>query len=198
MDDQRFDKLTRRLSQAVTRRSAWQGGVAGLLGLSGLSAATTEGAAQITSQHCLQNGRVCKPRNPNTRIPNGGNHNHRCKQCCSGFSVPSGKGRKCACRPNGMKSQNSSQCCSGIRREGRCGTPDGPVENCTMVAGVPPNPTGQANGTACTGGSPNACASGYCTATLCQPCPGLCATATGPQCCQDGSFCIDNACRVCP
>lgn len=210
MDDQRFDRLTKQLSHAVTRRTAWQGGVAGLLGLAGLAATSVDGGAQITGQHCLPAGRVCKAANAKAKIPHGGSHNHRCGKCCSQYSVPAGRrGRKCACRPNGMRSQNQAQCCSGVRIDGRCGggggggatascaSVCGAGVTCAAVAGVPPNPDGQANQTACTGGSPNACSSGYCVDTLCQPCPTPCATATGEQCCQDGSFCIDGACRVC-
>lgn len=69
---------------------------------------------------------------------------------------------------------------------------------CTPVTGVAVNPTGQANGTACTGGNPAACTSGFCTSTLCQPCPETCLVTTSNTqvCCPNGSFCSDGACRL--
>lgn len=75
--------------------------------------------------------------------------------------------------------------------------PPPPPPICPPVTGVAVNPAGQANGTACTGGDPAACTSGYCTSTLCQPCPSTCNLASGGTvCCPNGAFCTDGACRV--
>lgn len=80
-----------------------------------------------------------------------------------------------------------------------------PVPNtCTRVNGIT---MGGAvlNATACTGLSPASCASGYCTATLCQACPSECLVNGVRQCCGDGAICVDaagvgaavGACGVC-
>lgn len=53
------------------------------------------------------------------------------------------------------------------------------------------------NGTACTGGDPAACASGYCTSTICRECPIPCDTSAGSVCCPSGTRCKNNACRRC-
>lgn len=76
-------------------------------------------------------------------------------------------------------------------------TPD-PVVTCVTQVGVALNPTGQANGTACTGGSSAACQSGFCTSTICQPCPTVCNLLAGGQvCCPGSTTCIDGACKTC-
>lgn len=75
---------------------------------------------QIEAQHCLPNGQVCLPANPNQPNRAGTNHRHRCGRCCSGYSVKAGQGRKCACVPTGAPADNRSQCCTGFLRGGRC------------------------------------------------------------------------------
>ncbi len=82
------------------------------------------------------------------------------------------------------------------RRRRRPNTP--PVATCVTQVGVALNPTGQANGTACTGGSPAACLSGFCTATICQPCPTTCLLTSGTEvCCPGATTCINGACQTC-
>lgn len=125
MDHQRFDKLAKGLSQSLSRRSAWQRMLGGVLGLVGIAASTVEAEAQsqnkrFRGQHCLPNQQVCRPANPNANTRRRTNHRHPCRECCSGYSVRVGQGRKCSCRPLGMKAKNRTQCCSGVRRNGRC------------------------------------------------------------------------------
>lgn len=73
-----------------------------------------------------------------------------------------------------------------------------PIVTCVTQVGVALNPTGQANGTACTGGSAAACQSGHCTSTICQPCPTVCELLNGGQvCCPGSTTCIDGACKTC-
>lgn len=123
MDDQRFDALTKGLTNVLSRRAAWQRALGGVLGVLGVAATTADADAQnkrLKSQHCLPNQQVCRPANPNANTRRGTNHRHPCRECCSGYSVRVGRGRKCSCRPNGMKAKNRAQCCSGVRRNGRC------------------------------------------------------------------------------
>lgn len=127
MDDQRFDALTKGLAGRLTRRSAWQGALGGLVGVVGLTAGAGDADAQgrnrrVRAQHCLADGAVCRPADPSKPNRQGTQHRHRCRQCCSRFSVQVGRGRKCACRPEGMPG-NRSQCCSGVVRGGRCALP---------------------------------------------------------------------------
>ncbi len=69
-----------------------------------------------------------------------------------------------------------------------------PPLRCDTITGVVQKQGGQDNGTACTGGSPAACGSGFCTATLCQPCPTPCTVSGILQCCPNGSTCVNNTC----
>ena len=69
-----------------------------------------------------------------------------------------------------------------------------PPLTCDTFTGVVQKVGGQTDGTACTGGSPAACGSGYCTATLCQPCPIPCTVSGILQCCPNGSTCVNNTC----
>lgn len=75
------------------------------------------------------------------------------------------------------------------------------VDTCVIQVGVPLNATGQANGSACTGGNPAACQSGFCPpigAVACAPCPVVCLTTGGiNQCCPGSTTCIDGACKTC-
>ena len=127
MDNQRFDELTKRLGRVLSRRTAWQGSLAGVLGLAGFAAGTADAEAQdrrFRSQHCLPNHMICQPRRGNRRaiIRYGARHNHRCGKCCSKFSRPVGRrgARKCACVPNGRIARGDDQCCTGFRADRRC------------------------------------------------------------------------------
>ena len=84
------------------------------------------------------------------------------------------------------------------RRRRRRRVTSGTPQTCVTQTGVALNPTGQANGTACTGGSAAACLSGFCTATICQPCPVTCNLLSGTAvCCPNGSECLSGACKRC-
>lgn len=162
MDDKRFDAFARGLAGRLSRRSAWQGALGGLLGLVGLAASVGDADAQgrnqrVRGQHCLPNGAVCRPRDLSRPNRQGTNHRHRCGSCCSKFSVPagrSGRGRKCACRPAG-KVGTRAQCCSGLVRNGRCALPavttglieDNPAVGTLSVSGPTRTFTGRITGT---------------------------------------------------
>ena len=121
MDDIRFDRIARSVSQAadsdrmihrlsrlLSRRSL----VGGSLGAVLLAARRGAGAeAQIVPEDCIPAGRRCGT----------GKKNRQCNRCCFGYHVVNGQGKKkCACRPAGTTCDNPSQCCTGICERRKC------------------------------------------------------------------------------
>lgn len=98
MDGSRFDLLTR----SLTRRSGLRGAVVGLAATLGLAAATD---AAPTEEQCLRTGARCGKKSGN----NGG----PCKKCCTRHWTKGKKRTRCTCKPDGMRCNNSAQCCNG-------------------------------------------------------------------------------------
>lgn len=122
MDARRFDEIVRRLSAALSRRSA-VGGALGTAVLAAFGLDRNDGetrrrrisnreSGEIRRQRCTRNGTVC----------GSAKNLASCATCCSGFNITTaGKKYKCACKPDGKNCKNNTQCCAGVCDQGVCG-----------------------------------------------------------------------------
>ena len=103
MDGERFDGLARRFAGVVPRRAVFGAAVGVLLGRRDAMA-----RGPVASQ-CIPVGGRCGDGKP------------ACRRCCSRHTVRAGKVRRCACKADGQRCNNSSQCCGGRCAAGTCG-----------------------------------------------------------------------------
>jgi hypothetical protein len=117
MDPHSFERMIRRLSPVLSRRSLVGGSLgAAALATVGLGADTS--ARRVSSEECLPANRRCgytKKRNDGTR------ERIKCSKCCQGYFQVNARGRKkCSCRPNTVGCNTGSQCCSGFCGDNVC------------------------------------------------------------------------------
>lgn len=169
MDPRTFDGMIRQLSRALSRRSL----VGGSLGAAVLTAVGLVGdthAKKSRAEDCLPPGQRCGTRKKDPP----------CRKCCQGYHVENSNGaKKCACRPNGVECNNSSQCCAGTCEGGLCrpGTP------------APCVPAGSG----CT--NPTQCCTGICEVGVCRtaPCRAVDTNcAVDLDCCSGVCGCIEE------
>lgn len=193
MDDRAFDRLSRLLATAASRR-----GAAGAL-LAALAAVPAVARAQRGSRRqpdadavgrapCLPVGRACRGTG--------------CRRCCTGYNVrDGGGGRKCWCKGKGAACEAADACCGPRCLRGRCagvvaaGLPCTRRDACAAGATCQPYDAGSGGpagswclrprGAACA--DDGECASDACHAGACIPsvCRGGCAAPT-PDCCAGG------------
>ena len=120
LDDNRFDRIARTVSQAadsdgmihrlsrlLSRRSL----VSGAIGAALLAAGRGATQAQIAVEDCIPAGQRCGT----------GRKDRQCSRCCFGYHVVNGEGKKkCACRPAGTRCDAPVQCCTGICEKRTC------------------------------------------------------------------------------
>lgn len=204
MDPTRFDGMIQSLSRSLTRRSLAGGTLgAAVLATIGLSDETfarkkdrgSDKPTDVTAEACIATGKKCsskKPRGragPNTKKPK----RLSCRQCCQRRVIKSNSGKNlCYCATSGTACTETRECCDGVCDSNVCVPTDPnppPVPGiCVEVTGVAMDPAGQANGSACTAGSAENCASGYCTGgnNACQACPTPCSVDGVDVCCGRG------------
>lgn len=210
MDPTRFDGMIQNLSRSLSRRSLAGGSLgAAVLATIGVSEETfarkkdrgQDKSSDVTAEACIATGKKCsskKPRGragPNTKRPK----KLSCKQCCQRRVIKSKTGKNlCYCAVTGTACTETRECCDGVCESSVCVAGDvdpTPVPaTCEVVTGVAMGGA-DANGTACTGGDAESCASGYCTGTsnACQECPTPCLVAGVEVCCGRGGVaaCLD-------
>ncbi|MFM9105367.1 MAG: hypothetical protein ACKOWF_01555 [Chloroflexota bacterium] len=166
MDQSSFDRITRLLGGATTRRAGVRAAVAGLLGfpstiaagMSGPAADAAGGAGRRSGKDGGSPGRAPKPEGP---CGNGSRKDNVCtkdKQCCTGLCHTKagkhntdGKGR-CRCLRNGRPCTEDRNCCKQSCVSGRC--------NGTLPP-TPAVPTGQPCASTDTCVDPNASCTTY-------------------------------------
>ncbi len=129
MDDKQFDQIARLTGDAVTRRRAMRGGVAGLMAAAGFRTAAAEDApidplgCKGESGKCKKNGDCCKglkcANNGTCKYPQGcGTKDDYCEKnndCCNKFTCDTNK-RKCVskngCGKKGDFCNNNNDCCN--------------------------------------------------------------------------------------
>jgi hypothetical protein len=203
MDPTRFDGMIQNLSRSLSRRSLAGGSLgASVLAVIGLGEETVarkkarseDKQTEVTAEACIATGKKCsskKPRGragPNTKKPK----KLSCNQCCQRRVIKTAKGQNiCYCAVTGTACTGTRECCDGVCESGVCvaGDPTPPPVpgTCEVVTGVAMGGS-QANGSACTAGSAENCASGYCTGgnNACQACPTPCLVAGNEVCCGRG------------
>ncbi len=179
MDDTRFDGLARLLGRATSRRGGIAAAVAALAGTAVPVLAGASDKDGVTAEQCLRVGQRCGKKSGK----NGG----PCKRCCSRYWTKGDKRQRCTCKPDGMRCNNSSQCCAGVcnPRTKRCGAGGGG----TVV------PTGQA----CSLPAGDICAD---PAASCLPYEEqgnatYCVLARGVEC-TENQQCVTDTCGVTP
>lgn len=203
MDSSRFDRLTRALAGAASRRGVLTGLLAGALlpVAPDIDARAEErrrnepplakdrergsgepGGDGPETERCGANGQRCGK--------GSGKRGKPCRTCCSRFSVRAGRGRRCSCKPEGTAAGNLAQCCSGRRSTGGyCGACDPGLTACP--SGCIDLDDDDANcgrcGNAC--GDGRRCAEGRCICDA-ESCPQGCCDQSAQ--CQPGT--ADGAC----
>ncbi len=129
MDGSTFDGIARMLGRVASRRE-------GLRAASAAAAAFIAGGAVAAAgpegERCLQVGQRCGKKSGK----NGG----PCKRCCSRYWTKGDKRKRCTCKPDGMRCNNSSQCCNAVCDPATktCGTGASAVatgDPCSVAAG---------------------------------------------------------------
>lgn len=177
VDETRFDGLARLLGRATSRRGGIAAAAAALAGAAVPALAGARGADGPASEQCLRNGQRCGK--------GSGNNGGPCKTCCSRHWTTGKKRTRCTCKPDGMRCNNSSQCCNGTCNPG----------SKTCGAGGQVIPTGQACSPAAgdTCEDPNA---------SCLPYEGrgnatFCVLARGEEC-TENEQCVTDTCGATP
>ncbi|MFM9108013.1 MAG: hypothetical protein ACKOWF_15095 [Chloroflexota bacterium] len=180
MESSSFDRWTRWLGAATTRRTGLGAALAAALGLSaaGVEAEGEDGQGEVSTEKCIPNGRRC-----GTRKKNGKKRGKPCSKCCSGKST-SGRKSRCTCRPDGTECRGDSQCCNGLCKKQVCVNPNIATE-CSTAADCP--------------GTGNTCSKGVCKCGSGGACPNICSNGVCLECttddqCRGGQFCVANVC----
>lgn len=182
MDPRSFDRMIRRLSPMLSRRSLVGGSLgAAALATMGLSDDTT--AQRATSEECLPANTRC---GYTKKRKNGARERIRCSKCCQGYVQVTARGRKkCSCRPNTVGCATGSQCCSGF-----CGDNICQESPCPQIGQIC-NESADAYCCFLTGKCNNA---GVCV--RCSPEGGSC-DPVDPNCCVGSGLSCDPVSRTC-
>jgi hypothetical protein len=105
-NDHGFDRLTRFLTRAGTRRQGLRAALA-----AGIALVATASGRDIALA-CLPNGRRCGRKS--------GAKGRGCGKCCSRFAIAEGRRQRCSCKPEATPCNNPSQCCGGLCNNGIC------------------------------------------------------------------------------
>lgn len=171
MDGSRFDLLARALGRSVDRRAGVRGVLAAAAASLGLAAAAD---AAPKGEQCLRTGARCGK--------GSGNNGGPCRKCCTRHWTKGKKKKRCTCKPDGVRCNNSAQCCNGACTDRVCGG----LEPLCIPAGD-----------ACPEGGPECCDGLDCVgdgvAAACCPSGNVCGTGAGALCCADGEECGGNA-----
>ncbi len=214
VDPRTFDRIIRRLSGALSRRSLVGGSLGAAVltavGLGDNALAKKTDRGQVNTENCIPTGKTCPRRG---RRGDDRRERRTCEDCCQGtFVIVGRKGgkkkgktvKKCSCIPFGENCKgDASNCCTGVCGDGVCqqsgctnltGACTTDAECCSTVCNAAGfGPTGDTCTTCRTGGADCADSAGEDTCCGERTCTASgnteCCSLVGESCASGGDCC---------